>query len=115
MVQNIAARPAPEHFGVEGCYLLGSTKNCFAGPCSDVDLLIHFEGSDPRREALLLWLDGWSRCLNEMKFLHTGYRTGGLLDVHLVTDKDIRCKTSYAVKIGATTNSARELPMGQLL
>ena len=36
-----------------------------------------------------LWLEGWSLCLAEMNYLRTGYRTDGLLDVHLVTDEDI--------------------------
>ena len=45
-------------------------------------------GPDQRRR-LLTWLDGWSRCLSEVNFLRTGYRTDGLLDVHLVTDADI--------------------------
>jgi len=115
MAQNIAARLDPERFGVKGCYLMGSTKNACAGPCSDIDLLIHFDGSAPQREALLLWLEGWSRCLDEMNFLLTGYRTGGLLDVHLLTEIDISRRTSYAVKIGATTDPARELAMGHLL
>ena len=57
------------------------------------------------------WLDAWSLCLDEMNYLKTGYRTGGLLDVHIVTDEDIENKTSYAVKIGAVTDAARKLPM----
>ena len=49
-----------------------------------------------------------------MNYLRTGYRLpGGLLDVHLVTDEDIAHKTSYAVKIGAVTDAARRLPMGE--
>jgi len=41
------------------------------------------------RQALELWLDGWSRCLAEMNYLRTGYFSEGLLDVHLVTDDEI--------------------------
>jgi len=37
----------------------------------------------------------------------------GLLDVHFVTDEDIRNRTSYAVKIGAVTDAARELALGE--
>jgi hypothetical protein len=36
-------------------------------------------------------------------------RSGGILDVHLVTDEDIANKTSYAVKIDAVTDAARPL------
>jgi hypothetical protein len=59
----------------------------------------------------MLWLDGWSRCLAEMNFLRTGYRSDGLLDVHLVTDQDIAERSSFAVKIDAITDPARKLPM----
>jgi len=43
--------------------------------------------------------------------MRTGYKTIGLLDVHIVTDEDIAKKTSYASKIGAVTDAARPLPM----
>jgi hypothetical protein len=46
-----------------------------------------------------------------MNFLQTGYRSGGLLDFHIITDDDIAKKTSFAVKIGAVTDAARRLPM----
>jgi hypothetical protein len=46
-----------------------------------------------------------------MNFLRTGYKTDGLLDVHLVTDEDIENHTSYASKIGAVTDPARALAM----
>ena len=44
-----------------------------------------------------------------MNYLRTGYRSDGLLDVHLVTDEDIEKRTSYAVKIGAVTDAAQLL------
>jgi hypothetical protein len=46
-----------------------------------------------------------------LNFQRTGYKSGGLLDVHIVTDDDIVHKTSYAVKIGAATDAARPLPL----
>ena len=48
-----------------------------------------------------------------MNYIRTGYKSDGLLDVHIVTDEDIAKKTSYAVKIGAVTDAARELPLGK--
>ncbi len=110
MAENIAALLDAERFGVEGFYVFGSTKNATAGPASDIDLLIHFKGNDTQREELMLWLEGWSLCLDEMNYLQTGYRTGGLLDIHIVTDKDIADKNSYAIKIGAVTDAARPMP-----
>jgi len=111
MAENIASQLDPVRFGVEGFYLFGSTKNATAGLKSDIDILIHFRGSAEQREDLIVWLDGWSLCLDEMNYLRTGYRTGGLLDVHIVTDEDIENKTSYSVKIGAVTDAARSLPL----
>jgi len=111
MAERIASELDPRKFGVKAFYLFGSTKNATAGPASDIDILLHFEGTENQRNELLLWLDGWSRCLSEMNFLRTGYRTEGLLDVHLVTDKDIVERSSFAVKIDAVTDPARRLPM----
>jgi pyruvate,water dikinase len=111
MAEQIARLLDPGRFGVKGIYVFGSTKNGTAGPASDIDLLIHFGGTPIQREALVQWLEGWSLCLDEINYLRTGYRSGGLLDLHLITDKDIADKTSYAVKISAVTDAARPLPM----
>ncbi len=112
MAERIAAELDRERFGVAALYLFGSVKNATAGPASDIDLLVHFRGGDGQRRELLDWLDGWSRCLAEFNFQRTGYRTEGLLDVHLVTDQDIENRSSFAVKIGAVTDAAQELPAG---
>jgi hypothetical protein len=112
MAQRIAAQLDPKKFGVRAFYLIGSTKNATAGPASDIDIMLHFIGTDEQQEALLLWLEGWSCCLSELNFLRTGYRTQGLLDVHIITDKDILERSSFAVKIDAITDPARKLPMG---
>jgi hypothetical protein len=109
MAEYIAAELDPEKFGVKGLYLFGSTKNYNAGPGSDIDLLVHFTGTPEQEGLLKTWFDAWSKCLDEMNYVRTGYRSGGLLDVHLVTDEDIENKTSYAVKIGAVTDAAKEL------
>ncbi|MDM7913761.1 MAG: PEP/pyruvate-binding domain-containing protein, partial [Candidatus Eisenbacteria bacterium] len=101
--EQIAAETDPLRFGLKGFYLIGSTKNASAGPASDIDLVLHFAGSERQRIELSTWLDGWSRCLSELNYLRTGYRTEGLLDVHFVTDEDIAARSSFAVKIGAIT------------
>ncbi len=111
MAQCIAAHLDPQRFGVKTFGVIGSTKNATAGPASDIDLLLHFRGTTEQRDALMLWLEGWSRCLAEINFLRTGCRSDGLLDVHLVSDEDIEKGSSFAVKFEATTDAARELPM----
>jgi len=112
MVERIAAEADTVRFGIKGMYVFGSTKNASAGPGSDIDLLVHVEGHDRHRPDLELWLEGWSLCLAEMNYLRTGYKSDGLLDVHLVTDADIEQRTSYASKIGAVTDAARPLSLG---
>jgi hypothetical protein len=111
MAERIAGHFDGERFGVKAVYVFGSTKNATAGPGSDIDLLIHFQGTETQKQKLVLWLEGWSLCLAEINFSRTGYKSAGLLDYHLLTDEDIANKTSYAVKIGAVTDAARLLPL----
>jgi pyruvate,water dikinase len=109
MAEKIASKLDPKRFGVQAMYVIGSTKNATAGPESDIDLLIHFRGTKNQRLDLMMWMEGWSLSLDEMNFQKTGLKTGGILDVHLITDKDIANKTSYAIKIDAVTDAARPL------
>ncbi|MCG3136762.1 MAG: hypothetical protein HJJLKODD_00598 [Phycisphaerae bacterium] len=111
MAEAIAAQLDGERFGVTALYIFGSTKNATAGPASDIDLLIHFCGSESQRHDLTGWLEGWSLSLSEQNYLRTGYRTAGLLDVCLITDEDIAQRSSYALKINAATDAARPLPL----
>ncbi len=111
MASNIAENLDPERFGVEAMYIFGSTKNATARPCSDIDILMHFTGSEGQKKELVNWLDGWSLCLDEMNYLKTGHRCGGLLDVHLITDKDLVSRNNFASKIGAVTDAAKEIPL----
>jgi pyruvate, water dikinase len=113
MAQVIAEQIDPELAGVKAIYLIGSTKNATAGPASDIDMLFHFAGTDEQQKELTLWLEGWSRCLSEINFQRTGYRSEGLLDFQFITDADIAARSSYAVKIDAITDPARKLPMKQ--
>jgi len=112
MAERIAREMDRQRFDVAGVWLTGSTKNATAGPASDIDLIVHHRGSPESRLLLEHWLEGWSRCLAEINYLRTGHRADGLLDVHLITDDDVRRRSSFAVKIDAVTDAARELPLG---
>lgn len=109
MAEKIASELDGERFGVYGLYVFGSTKNAVSGPGSDVDLIVHVDKENCDIKKLNLWFEGWSLCLSEMNYLRTGYRSEGLLDVHYVTDDDIKKRNSYASKIGAVTDAARPL------
>lgn len=112
MAEKLASKLNGKHFGVVGLYIFGSTKNATAGPGSDIDLLIHTRGTDQQLKELTAWLDGWSISLSQINFERTGYKSDGLLDIHIITDSDIANKTSYAIKIGAVTDAARPLSIG---
>jgi len=111
MAEKIASKIDAERFGVKNFYVFGSTKNASAGPCSDIDILIHHKSTPEQLEQLKLWLEGWSLCLDEMNYLRTGYHSDGLLDIQFITDDDIAGKTSFACMIDAVTNRAKKIPL----
>jgi pyruvate,water dikinase len=112
-VERMAARMDAQRFGVKAFYIFGSTKNATAGPQSDIDILVYFDGTEAQRKDLMSWLEGWSLCLSETNYLRTGHKTDGLLDIHIVTDEDIKRRTSFASKIGAITDPPRLLRLGK--
>jgi hypothetical protein len=112
MAQRITATMDAERFGVRGVYLVGSTKNGTAGPDADIDLIIHFEGTQAMKRDLEFWLEGWSLALAEINFLKTGYKQKGLLDVRIITGEEIASQTGFGAKIGAVTDPARCLTLG---
>jgi len=109
--ERIAGMLDSKRFGVAAIYVIGSTKNATASPASDIDLLVHFRGTEQQKRELLAWFEGWSLSLAEMNYMRTGFNNEHMLDIHIVTDEDIKRKTSYAVKIGAVTDPARRLPL----
>ncbi len=111
MAESMARQLPYGKFGVKGIYIIGSTKNANAGAHSDIDLLVHFEGTEIEKNQLLAWFDGWSLCLSEINHLRTGYKTDGILDIHLISDDDISKKVGLAAKINAITDSARPLKL----
>ncbi|MBD3225308.1 MAG: hypothetical protein GF313_11295 [Caldithrix sp.] len=114
MAETLARTMDCQNLDVKGIYIIGSTKEGTAGPASDIDLVVHFTGSSSQRQRLTAWVEGWSLCLSEINFLKTGYRIdGGLIDLHIITDRDIAQKNSYAIMIEARVNRARPLRIEQ--
>jgi hypothetical protein len=113
IVETIASKLDMERFGVKGIYLIGSTKNATAGPASDIDLLVHAGLDEEKINELKTWLQGWSLCLSEMNYIKTGYKTNGLIDLHIVTDEDIIKKTSFGVMIGNHTDGAKPIKLAR--
>lgn len=109
MANKIAEKLDIDKFGVKALYLIGSVKNATAGPASDIDLMLHFKGTEQQKAELQCWLEGWSLCLSEINMARTGYKTDGLLDLHFITDVDIQKHSSYAVMINSVDNRAKLL------
>ncbi len=110
MAQQIADSLDMEAFGVNGIYLFGSVNTGEAGMGSDIDLLLHVgQLSKYQRLCLKNWLDGWSRALARFNYLQTGYKMDQLLDIHMVTDKDMREGDSFAIKINSPVDPAAPL------
>ncbi len=110
-VEEIAEKLDSEVHGVESLYLIGSTKEGTAGPASDIDLLVHFKGTEEQKEKLMAWLDKYGKKLDEENKERTGLKTDGLLDVHIITDEDIKKKDSWATHITSPYMSVKKIPL----
>jgi len=110
MAESIAKKIDKDEMGIKAIYLIGSTKNANSGAASDIDLMIHYDGDEHHKVLLQKWIDGWSKCLASLNDMLTGHHDRrGLIDLHLITDEDVKEANSYTVKIGAHTDPARKL------
>ena len=112
-VEEIAEKLDPEVYGIESLYLIGSTKEGTAGPASDIDLLVHFKGTEEQKDKLLAWFNKMGKKLDEENRQRTGIKTDGLLDVHLITDEDIKKKNSWATHITSPYMSVKKIELKQ--
>ncbi len=110
-IEEIAQALDPALYGIQDMYLIGSTKDGSAGPTSDIDLLVHFKGTDEQKDKLLVWFDEWGKKLARENKERTGYETEGLLDVHIITDEDIKKKNSWASHITSPYQTVRKIPL----
>ncbi|MGM0530283.1 MAG: nucleotidyltransferase domain-containing protein [Bacteroidota bacterium] len=108
MAYVIAQRADFKKFGIKAIYVIGSTQEGTAGAGSDLDLLIHTDADEQQRELIKTWIDGWSKCLAEVNYEKTGYMVKELIDLHLVTTKELNDKRdSFATMVGRHENSAK--------
>lgn len=110
-VEELAEALDPTIYGIESLYLIGSTKEGTAGPASDIDLLVHFKGTEEQREKLLAWFKTYGKKLEQENKERTGLKTEGLLDVHLITDEDIKRKDSWSTHITSPYMSVKKIPL----
>jgi len=110
-VKKIAKELDPEVYAIEALYLIGSTKDGSAGPASDIDLIVHFRGNEEQKEKLLAWFEKQGKKIDEENKQRTGLKTGDLLDVHIITDEDIKNKTSWAAHLTSPYMSVKKIPL----
>jgi hypothetical protein len=113
MAEKLAAQLDPVKHGIKAMYLAGSTQNTTAQAGSDIDLLINFTGSTAQQQDLQNWLEGWSLCLDEINFMRTGYKAGGLLDIHFVNENDITNLKSLSEKLRIPLDGLKQLTLGK--
>jgi predicted nucleotidyltransferase len=110
MAQTIADKTDFDFYGIKAIYLIGSTKETNAGPASDIDLLVHSNGTDHQLEMFKSWIAGWSYSLSEFNQNKTGYKLEkGIIDLHIISDKEMMEQNSFAVMIKNPFSQARLL------
>ncbi len=111
MAQKITRQLDPDRFGVKSVCLVGSTLLATAQAGSDIDLLVCFEGNNNQKKEIQHWFEGWSLCLDEMNFMRTGYKAGGLLDIHFVTDEELAEPGLIENRLNIKIDDMKKLPL----
>jgi len=73
--------------------------------------LVHFKGTEEQKEKLNAWFNKFGKKLDQENIERTGLKTGGLLDVHIITDEDIKKKDSWATHITSPYMSVKKIPL----
>jgi len=112
MAERIAYHCGAQKWGVRGVYFVDTSDAGGADPASPIKLVFHFLGNSKQRKELETWLHGWSLSLAEMNYFRTGFHSEGLLDVHYLTDEEVRSEKDVASRLKVASDSVRELPLG---
>ncbi len=113
MVEALAESMDPKRFGVKGMYLFGTVFNETAGPNSDIDLLVRFDGTNRQRDDLELWLEGWNLCLSQINYNKSGYKLDRILDAYIMTDDLINEQQYYKDMIDPSKKNSKELQLNK--
>lgn len=106
IAEKIASELDTVKYGVKAVYLFGSTELGSAGSGSDIDLLVHTNGTGAQKRLLQTWFDGWDKALCVFNELLTGYKTPYMLDVHYINEHDIGMNECFASKISSIDEPA---------
>lgn len=111
MAESIALKIDTERFGVRAVYLFGTVYNETAGPNSDIDLLIHFEGTEEQRRELNTWIEGWNHCLSQINYNRSGYYLEKFLDITYISEKDFKDRKYYVDLMDPINHSSKKLSL----
>jgi len=111
MADSIAANLDPQRFGVKAVYLHGTVFNKSAGPNSDIDLLIHFKGTNEQKKDLQLWLEGWNLCLSQINYNKSGFTISKFVDYTIVTDEILQKNSYFSELIDPKNNNSKALKL----
>jgi len=110
-VKELSENIDPELYGIKALYLIGSTKTGEAGPASDIDLIVHFKGTEEQKEKLMTYFEKIGKKLSKENKERTGIETEGLLDIHIITEEDIKKRTSWATHITSPYMSVKKIEL----
>ena len=113
MAESIALKIDSERFGVKAVYLFGTVFNETAGPNSDIDLLIHFEGNEEQKKELNTWFEGWNHCLSQINYNRSGYYIEKFLDITYISERHFKDRKYYVDLMNPANHSAKKLSMSQ--
>jgi len=106
-VARLLSQKCPlKKLGIIAIYLIGSVKSLKAGPASDIDFLVHYKNENYNKNLIEAYFSGWDHSIINENLKRTGYQCESIIELHLITDEDIKNKTSYTVMIGAIENNA---------
>ncbi len=96
-------------FNISAIYLTGSVYQGDATAESDIDLLVHFEGSQSQKDDFLIWADGWDSSLKMIHYNRTGLIIEHILDIALINNQIIQTNKVYEDLVNPSLRLSRKL------
>jgi len=59
----------------------------------------------------MAWFDKYGKKLDEENRQRTGLKIGGILDIHIITDEDIKKRDSWATHITSPYMNVKKIPL----
>lgn len=109
MVEAFVSSIDTTRFGVVGIYITGSVLDGTAKPSSDIDLVVHFEGTETQKNELLIWCEGWNTVLSHINYNRSGFKIDKLLDILLVDENILDNNKFYADLLNPTKMKSKRL------